>query len=614
MEHLKIFLDNILSSQESTELEFKHAHGGFPGSFWETYSAFANTNGGLIVFGVKERQDVFTLDPIDDTLAENLLKTFWKQIRSKDCVNLCLLSNDDIKIEKYGNNNIILFNIPRAPITDRPVYVGRDPLTGSFRRGHEGDYRCTPSEVRQMFADANIDVPADSRLLENFDMDDIDHDSLNQYRQRMAVANPDHVWLGLDNKQLLRKLGGYRMDRRTKKEGLTVAGLLMFGKWSSIRDVDAMPNYGVDYREYTETSERWSHRIFSDGSWEGNLFQFFYMVLPRLQSAIDTPFRLEGSTRIDQKPAHKSIREALVNTIIHAAYGTGTRIVINKYPNEIVFSNPGTMLVSQKQFFTGGQSVCRNQSLQVMFSLLGVGDQAGSGGDVILHGWQDENFRTPYIVESDRPDKVELILPLESVLSDKVKAELNTRFGSSIHELDHKALTILALAISEDITNDKLQYVIDAHRSDITRILRELCRKGYLIAEGIGRGTHYKLATSTSSDKAKDKAKVKADDKVKVKAKDTVKDKAKDTVKDTVKDKAGRNKDIVITELLTFCTIWRKSSDMARHVCKTPKYISRSIIPEMLNRGILIREFPDTPKHPAQRYRIKPGNGKKDKI
>ena len=97
-----------------------------------------------------------------------------------------------------------------------------------------------------MFADANIEVPADSRLLENFGMDDIDLETMSQYRRRMAVANPDHVWLGLDNRQLLLKLGGYRVDRRTRKEGLTVAGLLMFGKWSSIRDVDGMPNYGVD--------------------------------------------------------------------------------------------------------------------------------------------------------------------------------------------------------------------------------------------------------------------------------------------------------------------------------------------------------------------------------
>lgn len=581
MDEFNEYLDNLLSSQENAELEFKHAHGGFPGNFWETYSAFANTNGGLIMFGVKEHNGIFTPDLIDDSLTDTLLKTFWEQVRSKDSISLGLLSNNDVKVIKYGKNNIILFNIPRAPISDRPVYVGRDPMTGSYRRGHEGDYRCTPSEVRQMFADANIEVPADSRLLENFGMDDIDIDTINQYRQRMAVANPDHVWLSLDNKQLLQKLGGYRVDRRTKKEGLTVAGLLMFGKWSSIRDVDGMPNYGVDYREYTAYSERWSHRIFSDGSWEANLFQFFYRVLPRLHNVIDTPFRLEGSTRIDQKPAHKSIREALVNCIIHTTYGSIARIVVNCYPNEIVFSNPGTMLVSQRQFFTGGQSVCRNQSLQVMFSLLGVGDQAGSGGDVILHGWQEENLRTPYIIESDRPDKVELFMPLESIFSKKIKNELTERFGEGINNLDHNSLTILATAVSEDVTNERLQYIIDAHRADITLLLRELCRNGYLEAYGIGRGTHYKLARF---------------------------DKAKDKAKDKVKDKAGarRKKEIAIKELSLYCGTWRKSSEMARHVGEEFQYISRRIIPEMLRRGILVREYPDIPTHPAQRYKIKP--------
>lgn len=51
----------LISQGETSEVEFKSARGGFPGSFWESYSAFANTNGGTIVLGVVEKTTNFSL-------------------------------------------------------------------------------------------------------------------------------------------------------------------------------------------------------------------------------------------------------------------------------------------------------------------------------------------------------------------------------------------------------------------------------------------------------------------------------------------------------------------------------------------------------------------------
>ena len=56
----------MLSKHESEDLEFKHASGGFPGSFWDSYSAFANTEGGTIYIGIDDDGCIIGVDDPDD--------------------------------------------------------------------------------------------------------------------------------------------------------------------------------------------------------------------------------------------------------------------------------------------------------------------------------------------------------------------------------------------------------------------------------------------------------------------------------------------------------------------------------------------------------------------
>lgn len=67
--------------REHNQLEAKTAKGGFPGSFWETYSAFANTDGGIILLGVKEDKDG-SLHP-EAVDVEKLQKDFWNMVNNR---------------------------------------------------------------------------------------------------------------------------------------------------------------------------------------------------------------------------------------------------------------------------------------------------------------------------------------------------------------------------------------------------------------------------------------------------------------------------------------------------------------------------------------------------
>ena len=207
-------------------------------------------------------------------------------------------------------------------------------------------------EVRRMFADADISRPADGRILKNFSWDDIDRPSLNQYRLLFSVARPSHPWLSLPDEELMRKLGGYRKDRETGEEGFTVAGLLMFGKFDSIRDENCVPRFFPDYKEIPVNTmeQRWIDRIYPDGSWEANLFQFYRRVLPKLQEVVPTPFKLENSQRIDETLAHESIREALANLCIHADYSEESSLLVYRFPNRLLFPIQGQCWLLQCNF------------------------------------------------------------------------------------------------------------------------------------------------------------------------------------------------------------------------------------------------------------------------
>ena len=69
-------LDRIEEYREGNQLEAKAAQGGLPDTLWDSYSAFANTDGGCILLGIKERDD-HSLYVVGLKDAEKMKKDFW---------------------------------------------------------------------------------------------------------------------------------------------------------------------------------------------------------------------------------------------------------------------------------------------------------------------------------------------------------------------------------------------------------------------------------------------------------------------------------------------------------------------------------------------------------
>ena len=85
------YLETLLSQTECDDIEFKSAAGGFPDNFWDTYSAFANTDGGTIVFGVKEKDGKFFLNGLTDEQIDKYKKDFWTNMNNRSTVSCNLM-------------------------------------------------------------------------------------------------------------------------------------------------------------------------------------------------------------------------------------------------------------------------------------------------------------------------------------------------------------------------------------------------------------------------------------------------------------------------------------------------------------------------------------------
>lgn len=493
-----INIGELLQYGEHFTLECKKAESGLPKSVWETYSAFANTNGGIILFGIEENiseqefSKRFTVGHIHNP--EKIISDFWNTINSSK-VNVNLLRDKDVYKTMYEGKTIIVINVPQANYKCKPVYINENLLKGSFKRNHEGDYHCTEEEVKAMLRDSN-DSGNDGSLVDGYTMDDVDKDTLNAYRIEYAHHNPEHVWNNIDDKSFLRNIGGYTVERETGREGLTVAGLLMFGKGLSIRE--RFDNIRMDYIDETNLKEgmRWSDRLTYDGMWENNLYNFMKRVLPKVVSDLKRPFNLNGMTRTDDTPIHEAMREAVINLIIHSDYMINGVLKVIKKEEGFLFSNPGNLKLPVREIYEGGNSVARNPRLQTMFRMIGAGDNIGSGFPKILSAWGNENWRKPDLSENTELHLVELKLWMISMMPAECTTYLHQLIGDDYDALKADEQIVLATAyLEKEVSNNRLQSLLNMNSVEIGKILSVLTQNDYLIMNSRGRWTTYNINT-----------------------------------------------------------------------------------------------------------------------
>ena len=576
----------LLQTGERETLEIKKAAQGVPKSVWETYSAFANTVGGTILLGVSEVSADARFEITGISNPSKLKKEFFDTLNS-DKVNRNILTDADVEIVPYGEASLICIQVPQADYRRRPIFINGDMMKGTFKRNYEGDYHCTEDEVKAMMRDSN-DAGNDGVLMENYDMNDVDPTTLSAYRNRFRTANPEHLWNGYDDKEFLRNMGGYTKDRSTGRTGLTLAGLLMFGKGLAIRE--RFDNLRMDYLDMTNLApeSRWSDRLTYDGRWENNLYNFFTRVLAKLVSDIKRPFMLKGVERADDTTLHKAIREALTNLIIHADYMIAGILKVEKRNDRFVFSNPGSLKLPLVDIYEGGHSTARNPHMQSMLRMVGFGENIGSGFPTIVAACKKENWRKPILCERPDLQLVELTISMTSLISEECSQKLQAVFGSSYKALSKEELLVLATAWGEEggVTNSMVQTLLDKNPIEAGRLLYALVEKKMLLSSNKRRWTSYTLNFGyTPEEKSRSKsqgAKVKEQSQ-------------------GVKSRSKKKQEIE-ERIIAFCSIPRTLLEIAMELGYADRYrMKRIYIDPLIGTRLQMTSY-ESKTNPTQKY------------
>lgn len=158
------------------------------------------------------------------------------------------------------------------------------------------------------------------------------------------------------------------------------------------------------------------------------------------------------------------------------------------------FTNPGSLKIDIESIFKGGNSKSRNPRIQKIFSLIGLGEGAGSGFPKILSAWNEQSWRIPELKEETNLSQVSLKLWMISMLPEKCLESLNKIFGKTFNLFNKDEVLILATAYLEgSVNNARIQLMMDKHSYDITGILNDLVEKRTLDVDGYGRGKVYYL-------------------------------------------------------------------------------------------------------------------------
>jgi len=593
-----------LGKYEWSDVEFKRAQRGVSNDAYETVSSFSNTAGGYLVFGVQDNQGGFEVVGVIDV--DKVQNDFLSALRSDGKLNRSINVQEDA-VEHEGKTLLVFF-IPEAERSEKPVYLNGDIRKSYIRRGG-GDEQCTRAEIECFLRDAATDR-YDSKTIALDPEHCFDADTLAWYRRifndRNPAAKPE-----LSDVEFLNEWGlVVESDGELRP---TRAAILLFGSNAALRQYLPRPVLDCQWtnveKERVTSEQRWNDRLVA----EVNLIQTWRALVDKYLAHAEKPFGVDPATmqRKDAPPDYIAFREAAMNLLIHQDYADHTRKgEICFYSDCIEFWNPGDAFASTAQLLEPGEKEVRNPRIVAAFRRIGLSEQAGTGVRSIFHSWQGLGNVPPEI----NNDKTEKAFGL-SLLSEPLLSEEQLLFQAQLgaHLTEPQAKVFAYASRKGRLTLVDAKMVSSLPGPDAQAILDQLTTQVLLERAGTGGSSYYAVAqhlidrfiAAAGTDQPAQKEASLVTDRPAGQSVDLVTDQPH-TGKDAgveLQPKFIKALSEMQWRIVLFCEAPRTLADIMQHVGVTHRsFFKRTHLDPLIGGGVLRMKHPDNPNHPEQAY------------
>ena len=377
---------------ESTTVEFKKGKEKLPSSLFESVCGMLNRNGGHIFLGVD-----------DDGKVIGTYKSYIASMK-KDFANLCnnpekVFPTVHLEMKEYSVDDKIILYIYIYESSDVHKSVGK-----IYDRNEDGDFDITNNTTLV----SNLYIRKSSTYIENkifpyATIDDLRKDLIEKARQMAVNRTANHPWASMNDMELLRSASLYEKDLQTGKEGINLAGILLFGKDEVI--ASALSYYRTDAILRVKDIDRYDDR----DDIKTNLLESYERLVSFIAKHLNDKFYLENNQRINVRDI--IARELCVNMLIHREYSNPlpARLIITK--DAIITENankPKNIGYIDLYNYT---PYPKNPKLANFFKEIGLADELGSGIKKIT---KYNKIYTGGIPSFKDDDVFKVIVPLET--------------------------------------------------------------------------------------------------------------------------------------------------------------------------------------------------------